>query len=530
MTRRRPIDLSDQTLSTTFEVLRSDYNAAKTSRYRRTRTGVNSVGNNADYHYRTEANYLRMMELARDFARNDMVVGQGIRRVVDNVVNEGFRVKPQTTDEEVDAELAAAWRTWSENPDRCDTAGELDFHAMEQLALRSVIIDGDIFGLLTTQGSIQWAESHRCRTPKNTTKNVVHGVMLDQNRRRLEYWFTKDDIDPLRTISRVSDMRQVPARDSNGRRLVLHLYRPERFSQTRGVTHLAPIADAVGMHDDVQFAKLVQQQVVSCFAILAEQSSNTSLAIPDTGTQLGSRSTTTLDDGTSRTLEGVAPGAIYRGRPGEILKGFSPNVPNAEFFDHATLILTFIAINLDLPLAVLLLDPRQTNFSGWRGAIDQARLSFRRIQRFLVSRMHRPIYQWRVLRHIEENPAGRVAQAYAAGLDVFAHRWHLPSWRYIEPMKDATANLVRSRNAQTSQRRIAAEQSLDWDELTQEIVDDHALLISRAHEKAKELNTKYDGLGITWRELACLPTPDGVQVSIQPDQQQQQTRSESDDD
>ena len=37
------------------------------------------------------------------------------------------------------------------------------------------------------------------------------------------------------------------------------------------------------------------------------------------------------------------------GFPGESLKGFSPNVPNPEFFQHAKLILTILASNLDLP-------------------------------------------------------------------------------------------------------------------------------------------------------------------------------------
>jgi len=512
MAARRNIDLSSQTLSMTFETLRQDYNAAKTSRYRRHRSGVHSSGANADYHYRTEANYLRMMELAREFFRNDVVVGQGVRRVVDNVVGEGFRVDPQTTEPAVDAALAAKWRQWAEEPDLCDVSGELDFCALEQLALQSVIVDGDVFALLTKSGAMQMTEAHRCRTPRNTKQNVVHGVMLDQQRRRIEYWFTKDDIDPTRTVSRVGDMHRYPARDSAGRRFVLHVYRPDRISQTRGVTHLAPIADAVGMHDDVQFAKLVQQQVVSCFAILKEQSP--ALDVPDASPQIGSRSTTTLDDGTSRTLEGIAPGLVYTGAPGETIKGFSPNVPNAEFFQHATLILTFISINLGLPLAVLLLDPSQTNFSGWRGAIDQARQGFRRLQRWLIARFHRPVYRWKVQQWIDEEPESIVGQAFARGVDVFAHRWHPPSWRYIEPLKDASANLLRGRNAQTSQRRLAAEQSLDWDDLTREIVEDHALLIGRAQEKANELNSRYPGLNVTWRELACLPTPDGVNVSI----------------
>ncbi len=50
----------------------------------------------------------------------------------------------------------------------------------------------------------------------------------------------------------------------------------------------------------------------------------------------------------------------------------------------------------------------------------------------------------------------------------------------------------------------------DWDDLVTEIVEDNAKLIVAAQEKANALNTQFPGLNITWRELACLPTPDNL--------------------
>jgi len=45
--------------------------------------------------------------------------------------------------------------------------------------------------------------------------------------------------------------------------------------------------------------------------------------------------------------------------------------------------LGILAVNLDLPLCVFLLDASETNYSGFRGAIDQAR------QRPATRRRHR---------------------------------------------------------------------------------------------------------------------------------------------
>ena len=77
-----------------FEGLRSDYNAAKTSRWRRRRSGTLSVGSHADWHYRVETDYLKIMEQARDMDRNDMICGQTVNRAVDNEIGCGMTPSP----------------------------------------------------------------------------------------------------------------------------------------------------------------------------------------------------------------------------------------------------------------------------------------------------------------------------------------------------------------------------------------------------------------------------------------------------
>jgi capsid protein len=295
--------------------------------------------------------------------------------------------------------------------------------------------------------------------------------------------------------------------------VVLHCYRPDRVTQTRGVSAFAPIADMVGMHDDIQFAQLVKQQVSSCFAFIRER--DASIGMPGEGQQFGSQTTATLGDGTTRTLEGIAPGMMINAAPGDHYEGFAPNIPNSEFFNHATLILTFIAINLHLPLCVLLLDPSKTNFSGWRGAIDQARMSFQDLQRWMIGVFHAPVYRWKIRQWLQEDPTSLLARAADRGVDVFRHRWTPPAWEYIEPLKDASADLLQVRNALTSQRRRCARRGIDWDDLSTEIVEDNVLLVTKAHQAAEKLNNKFPGLAVSWRELAMLPTPDGVQVGLQ---------------
>jgi capsid protein len=384
------------------------------------------------------------------------------------------------------------------------------------LALRHTIVDGDILHLPLTNGRLQAVEAHRLRTPNRTKKNVMHGVLLEEeSAKRLEYWITKEDLDPLQRNVLVSDIQAYAARDENGDRQVFHLYDPKRVSQRRGVTAFAPCVDPIGMHDDLQFATLVKAMVASCFAIFEEQELDPkgNGRGKDKPVTTGNETLDTLSDGTTRTVQGASPGMRVRGKPGVSFKGFAPNIPNPEFFPHATLILSFIAINLDMPICVLMLDPSNTNFSGYRGALDQARARWRQIQNWLRYKFHRRIYRWKVRQWLSEDAAMREV-ATRGDIDVFAHTWNCPTWDYIEPMKDAAADLLQERNLLISRRRRAARRGFEWKDLSTEIVEDNALILQKAFEKWQALKKQFPDWDLTWREVVSLPTPDGIQLSL----------------
>lgn len=483
-----------------FENLRADFTAAKQGRFRRRRTGLALSGSGADYHIRSESDYLRILETARDIDRNDIVVGQGVNRLVDEVLMDGIKLDPQTGDKGLDEELWNRWETWSADEDQCDVTGERDLATIVRTVFRAVVVDGDIVVLPNEDGGLQLVEGHRLRTPRGTTRNVVHGVLLDQARRRLEYWLTKDDIDPSRPVQKVGDIQRYPARDEDGNRQVFHVYLPRRVSQTRGVSAFAPIVDATGMHDDIQFANLVKQQVASCVAWIRTREDT----FQGTGASpgYGGKKTETLPDGSSRKIEGISPGMEVSGEAGEKIEGFSPNIPNPGFLEQAMLVLTFIAVNLNLPVQVLLLDPKNTNFSGWRGAMDQARLTFRELQRWLA-RFLCHVYQWKLRQWVLEDAVLRTMAAQPKVL-IAKHRWNCPRWPYIEPLKDAQADAMRLEKRLISPRRLHAEHGHEFEEIADELVLDNAYLIVAAKAKALEINTQFPDDPVTWRDLAML--------------------------
>lgn len=494
-----------------IEDVKADFRVGKDSRFTQRLTGVQAGGSGADYHYRNPTEYYKGIERARHYERNDCIVGQGLRRLVANIIQDGFTCDFSTGDTGLDAEWKARWKDYSEDANQCDSEGELDFCQQEKITFLTVLRDGDILSLLRPDGALQSVEGHRLRTPFGTKKNTVHGVQLEEGTaKRLGYWVTNEDLDPMQGHGQSQLMKRADARDGNGDRSALHLYMPSRFTQRRGMTVLAPCTDMIGMHDDVQFTTLVKQQMASIIGIIRNRGASWE---PGGDKVYGERTADTAA-GYTRQIEGMEAGLEVASDKDEQITMFGSNIPSSEFFQHTGLILTFIGINLDLPLCVLLLDPTKTNFSGWRGAIDQARMRFKQMQGWYIGAYHNPITKWQIRRWIANDPTARRLAERRVKTNPFGFVWHPPGFPYVDPQTDITTDVMSFSCSQNSARRIQANRGRDWQDVSTEIVDDKVLLIDKALAAADSLNAKYPGSDVNWREIAGIPMPERVNESL----------------
>jgi len=492
-------------LQSAFDNIRADYEMSRTSRFVRRRTGVAPQGSGPDYHFRSESKYYDAIEQARDMDRNDAVIGILADRRVDNIVQSGFKLDPKTGDKGLDLELWNRWTEYANDPEKCDIAGESTWAEIERYCARAESIDGDIVITGTREGSFQVIESHSIQT-KTKTPNTFLGVTTDQFGRRLQYHVLEE----LNEFATKGESKPIDVRDENGRRQVFHVYNPKRVLQTRGVTQLAPVFAYAGMLEDINFAKLVQQQVVSCFAIFRKQGLTPAMQMAG----YGESSIETTPAGT-RQIEGISPGMEIIGNPGEELQGFSPDVPNSGYFEQVKLILQVLGVNFGLPLCLVLMDGSETNFSGWRGAVDEARKGFVADQLNLVRRLHKPAYEWWLSQLIEEDKELR-NWSEKSKVKIYSHNWNLPTWSYIEPVADAEGDAVQLRNALTSPRRLHSARGGDWEETAEEIIADNIYAIERAAKQAAEFNTSNPtSPPLTWRDLIPLVMPQGQTLSLQ---------------
>jgi capsid protein len=511
-----------------FQDIDNRYKAAQ-----QTRTSVklngSPQGESANHDYQSEWDYFRMVAIGRQFDRDDLFAGALVTRLVDNVIQCGFTYNPNTGNRYADAILKTRVGIYESSPNQVDAAGRFDLHELARLSFRDMIVSGDIFHLKLKDGRLQTIENHRCRTPVGLDGNVanvtIHGVELDGMRRVQAYHFANDDIDVATTV-RVNETTRVDARDNRGFRNVLHIVHPKRITQTRGVTKFASVSDAVPMHGDIQFAKMVQQQQVSVWTMIRTRALG--FEYPDNVQEPYRLEEDPCHPGQTRSIQNLSPGTMYTGYPGEMVSGFSPNVPNPTFFDHAKQIQQIIGINLDIPLVMALLDGSETNFSGWRGAVEQAKLSFVKLQNWFASLFYREIILWKIRQW--SDPNSPLADPFLvamrqAGVNLFLHEWTLPSWPYIQPVEDATADVIKLRSGMTSLRRAHSARSQDYETVMQEIVEDRKAMIIAAKQAAKEINEAFpdDKDPAHWRDLASFPTSEGETLalpSVEPERMQ----------
>jgi lambda family phage portal protein len=506
----------------------SQWGDSRESRLHRDRN-LPSTGADADYRWRHDSAFYRQVEQARDMQNEDAVIGPSIRMSRRNVVGpNGFSLDPQTESKRFNQQVWERFTEYSNDKRECDVMGHRTFAQMCGLIYSQATVDGDIFPVgVESDGRIKlqiW-EADQIRTPSNKRNNdanakerVVLGVEINEFRQRMKiYAATRTG---LTGTARDEDIAPIDVLHPRlGIEQVFHVYSPSRSSQTRGASALYPAFSVADYFEDINFAKLVQSFVCSCIGFVEEVPKDDDEIERDKPTT----DTTDAEDPAAylglrdRIMEEIFPGARFKTKPGRKLVPFSPSTPNPEFFQHAKLMLQLIGINLGLPLVMLLMDASETNFSGWRGAVEEAKNGFIDNQTMMICCLLRPFYRLWLATEIAR---GRITPP-ANVSNPFRHEWRGRAWPYIEPLKDANAQSYRMRNLLGSPRRIHMEMSQDWETEIDHTVEDNSYAIFAALKEADRLTKRCKSRGIDipgdvlpWQYFLSLPTLDRVSGSM----------------
>lgn len=510
----------------------SSYLAGESDRMNPIPRGIDPLGTDADYHYRTSRNYFLMVERGRAAVRNHPLVEQGVNRLIANLKLGQNTLEVDSGDLAVDDALTADWEAWASSPTACDYERSRSFQQIDRQSFFNQVVDGDILHVPLRDGRLQTFESHHMRTPFGhrptgaSSDGIVHGVEV-RNNQIVAYHVTPQSLSFAQSMTRLSQSRRIPAFDADGNKVAFWLGFRHRFNQRRGISRLSPPRDAMNGFDDLNYANiksslrraLISYLMESTAQPLPGQLPGTTGGLPQAGSRYALNEGLGLETAVIEQLG--EPAQVFKTPVGYKLQGWNANLPSAAFFDHASLLLTMLSVNLDLPLMFLLLDGSLVNFHGGRMTFDQAKMRFAQIQQDQIEGLWKPTYEWRIRRKLiygspDFDPA--LVAAVERGINPLRYKFHPPAWAYVKPMEDAAAEKLAETSNLRSQREILASRGHSIDKLIPEVIFDRGQWAREAIREAIAIRDEFPDAEIEvprfFRELIHGVNPGGVQLAV----------------
>ena len=431
-----------------------------------------------------------LRDRSRDLIRNAPLATGAVNTVVTNVVGTGLRHKARIdrdalkmTEEQADAWEANTdreWLLWSGSPE-CDIARTLRFKDLAELAFRQTLGDGDAFALtpnIMRPGSpyglkIQLVEGDRVCNKDNAPNSpaLAGGVELDRNGAPVAYHILNQHPGSVHFRTADREWTVVQAFGKTGRRNVIHLFKPLRPGQNRGVPYLSPVIEPLKQLDRYTEAEVMAAVIAGMFTVFVKsETGGTGLSPMEPTSEIGGKAT---DDDFK-----LASGAILNLARGEEIQTANPTRPNTGFDPFVMAVLRQVGVALELPFEVLV-KHFTASYSAARAALLEAWKFFRSRREWLAQNFCQVVYE---LFMDEAVALGRIkAPGYFA--DPIIRQaylwadWIGPAPGQIDPLKEVQA--AEKRIDLTVSTRLEETMSLtggDWEDNIRQMAKEQRML------------------------------------------------------
>lgn len=377
-------------------------------------------GASADADHLADARKLR--DRARALEQNTPYIKRALANLTASTIGTGI-APDSRAGARVARRLNDAWEQWGPT---ADADGVLDINGIQAMAYHAMERDGEVLirrrinRALPVPMQLQVLEADYLDTDKAGPAGdgqIVNGVEYDGNGRAVAYWLWPVHPGSTRFQFRTASQR-VPAEE------IIHLYRPDRPGQGRGITRLHPV---IAMTRDLalyQDAELQRKNLETRLGIIASGPVN-DLANPVVYPSV---------DGTGVADLGALPsGGMVQLPPGLTLDAFKPDArPGTEAY--IKLQLQLIAAGIGVPYEAMVGDMSEVNFSSARVRILDYRREVEAMQWLtVIPRLCMPIWRWFV---------DSAALAGVISRPDYAVDWATPRWDYVNPEQDVKAEIA----------------------------------------------------------------------------------------
>lgn len=356
-------------------------------------------------------------------------------------------------------EAFARWQPWA------DAAGRLDFQEIQDLVMRKVIEDGEVLvnlpvlrdALRPLGRALEVISGDRLATPRGrqrTNKNIFQGVELGEERKEpLRYWIRKAPKTMVDIEVPQFEFAGIPARDSRGRPMILHIFATRQPGQVRGVPHFAPVLKYFKNMADSLDAEVVAQKVAACLsAVITRQH-------PDMTTF-----ETTTDPDTGKKLVKLEPGMVPTLGIGEDLKLIDFKRGGETFKVFLTTVLRILGNAFGLPYELLLKDFSEVNYSSARAALLEGWRYFLYWRSWLTRKLCQPVWEL-VLEEAWLRGQFRVADFYANREEYCRAAWIGPGRGWVDPVKEVVSAKLEEDFGYATLADQCAAQGRNWEDV-----------------------------------------------------------------
>lgn len=349
---------------------------------------------------------------------------------------------------------------WADNRTACDAIGLNDFYELQQLALMSWLVSGDVFCLFKGGARSQsnpydlclhLIEADRVATPttwkatglsltegKNTkTGNYIHdGVEVDSSGRVVAYHIRSTY--PFELTLKEADWTRIEATGKEtGMPNILQIFDAERPDQYRGVSYLAQVIEPLLQVRRYTEAEITAAMIESCFAgFITTEARPDEMPMNETGE-------VEPDEPSDPNEFSYGAGEFNTLKPGEGITFVDPKRPSSGFPAFTRSIAELIGAALEIP-ADILLKAFNASYSASRGALLEAWKGFRMRRQWFAKDFCKPVYETWLCEAVAigriQAPGffadPRIRKAYSGS------EWTGPSQGQLDPIKEIAAEAL----------------------------------------------------------------------------------------
>ncbi|MEO5375477.1 MAG: phage portal protein [Alphaproteobacteria bacterium] len=400
------------------------------------------------------------------YARNNPWISAAVASLVSNAVGSGIKPRSRHADPKVREALHTLWDRWT---NQADGAGLADFYGLQALAVRAMIEGGESFARLRDAGpgavplTIELLDREQVPldhfSDLRLESRVRAGIEFDADGRRCAYHvLTARPGDPFAPLAGLSYQTvRIPGAD------ICHLFQPLAAGQLRGLTWLAPVLLRLHELDQFEDAALVRAKVAALFAGFIRDLDGTAAGQASAGNTLNG------------ILElGMEPGSLIPLPAGADIT-FSNPAETKDYGPFTKSHIRAIAMGLGVPYENVSGDLEGVTYSSIRAGLVEFRRRIEQLQHnVVVFQFCRPVWE-RFVRNAVLSGALPVRDFEADSASYLAVDWLPPRFDWVDPLKDARAEIEQINAGLKSRSQSIAERGYDAEDVFRQIATDQRM-------------------------------------------------------